>query len=549
MTNEVRRRTDDEATRPISSLYLRLHRNTWPPISRLPTEILAEIFTDVARDHYDRYFPRTYVPGWVGISYVCRQWRNIALDCPALWSYLFFASRRWIEALLARSKQAPLKISMVICSMGDWRLRPLMERVTDHAERIQELRFYLRRGVHECLNPFLRPCLRVPRLQVLEIQTSLPCSIAVGKTLFNGETPSLRELNLTNASMSNWHSFRSSDLRSLRAKNLFHCRPTMVEFLSTLCCLRNIVDLHLDNSLPSADSFLASTDFDAFQGINLPHLSRLWIHAPLSTVVGFLSCVNMPPKTEMMLGCEKENSTSPDDYSRLSSLLAQRFCSSEGQTSSVPTIRTLGIDLRFGTFVFSASERDCSCLFDEGEDEDEFSWGRNISLWHRIQFGTMEPKKFSISSDICRNACPRDVHRVHIRGPVSSSNFWESALKHFQNLRYLKVTASKTLGLALALSRVTPNDMESQDGYIDQGSRLLCVPNLEVLELGQISRRMRRSEGEVIDNFRPALSIRKGHGQALKRLVINARGAFDPKDVLDLPVDEVWINGKKLRKC
>ncbi|KAI9569805.1 hypothetical protein HD554DRAFT_452021 [Boletus coccyginus] len=545
MTNEAQRRTDDGITRPISSLYFRLQRNAWSSISRLPTEILAEIFVHVARDHYDRYLPGTRVSEWVGISYVCRQWRNTALDCPTLWSYLFFASQRWTEALLARSKQTPLKVSLEInYSEEEW-LHSLMERVVDHAERIQELRLYLRGDVYWCLNPFLRPCLRAPRLQVLEIRARLPYILE--KSLFNGETPSLRKLDLTNVTMSNLHSFRLSDLKSLTMKDAFYSGPTMVEFLSTLCCLRDIEDLHIHNALPSANRFLASADFDAFRGINLPHLSRLWIYAPLSTVVGFLSCVNTPPKTEMRLGCGNESDTSPDDYSRFSSLLSQRFRSSKGQTPSVPTIRTLGVDLRLGMFVFSASDRGCGCLFDEDEDEGEMSCARNIPLRLRIQFGTMMPQMFSISSDICRNVCPRDVHWVHIRGLVSSSNFWESALGHFQNLRYLKVTASKTLDLVSALSRVTP--MESQDGYVGQGSRLLCVPNLEVLELGQISRRMRRSEGEVIDNFRPALSIRKGQGRPLKRLVINVRAnhrAFDPKDVLDLPVDEVWMNGKKL---
>jgi len=90
------------------------------------------------------------------------------------------------------------------------------------------------------------------------------------------------------------------------------------------------------------------------------------------------------------------------------------------------------------------------------------------------------------------------------------------------------------------------DDTESQDGYVGQSSNLLCAPGSGELELGHVSC-WTSDDGEVVVNrFRPALSIRKGQGRALKRLVINvcaSHSAFDPKYVLDLPVDEVWTNG------
>ncbi|KAI9569750.1 hypothetical protein HD554DRAFT_2037773 [Boletus coccyginus] len=98
------------------------------------------------------------------------------------------------------------------------------------------------------------------------------------------------------------------------------------------------------------------------------------------------------------------------------------------------------------------------------------------------------------------------------------------------------IRAGQTSGRAIALCRVTPDDTESHDRYVGQGSNLLCAPGLEELGLGTCG------DGEVvIDNFRPALSIRKGQGRALKRLIINAGAddsALDPKHVSDLPVDE-----------
>jgi len=294
---------------------------------------------------------------------------------------------------------------------------------------------YMRSDADKCLDPLRRPCL--PHLQVLEIHGPRP--YVVDKALFSGGTPSLRGLDLTNVTMSNWHSFRLSNLKSLSMRNIYPSQPTMVELLSILGCMHDLVDLHLHDVFPSSRS-LSNADLNAFHGINLPHLSCLWVCAPLSTVVGFLSCVNTPPKAEVRLRCKNENNTSPDDFSQLSLLLAQKLCSSGDETPSVLTVRTLSVKSRYhtNTFVFSASERD----FGRSIDENKTSWGCNIPLQLTIEFGTMMEKMLDISSDICRNVCPKNVQSVYVHGRLSSPpNVWESFLGHFQDLRYLKVTA------------------------------------------------------------------------------------------------------------
>ena len=362
MTIEVLRRIDEEMTRLMSSLYdLRFQRNTLLPISRPPTEILAEIFVRGARDHHHMSYcePAMGTPKWVNVSYVCRQWRDVALNCPTLWSHPFMGSPWCTKVLLARSGRVPLKICIGISfQLQQWsgQFRPFMEKVADRAEHIQELCLHLW-DLYTCLVAFLRPCSRAPRLQVLEIRGHGPLSSV--ERIFNGETPSLRKLDLTNVDMP-WHSFQLSNLISLSVENVRNpFQPTMVEHLTALRSMHDLVDLHLCDALPSARSFLADADINTFQTVNLPHLSRLLIHAPLSTVVAFLSCVNMPPGAEMKLYCEDEDETIPDVYFRLSFLLAQRFRASTDQVTSVPTIRMLAIDFGCDKALFSASERDC----------------------------------------------------------------------------------------------------------------------------------------------------------------------------------------------
>ncbi|TBU36407.1 hypothetical protein BD309DRAFT_818304, partial [Dichomitus squalens] len=85
-------------------------------ISRLPNELLSEIFTCLVRDHnshiedahdtYDRVYGTRLQ--WIRTTHVCFAWREVALATPRSWSFISVTRRAAVEALLARSKRAPL---------------------------------------------------------------------------------------------------------------------------------------------------------------------------------------------------------------------------------------------------------------------------------------------------------------------------------------------------------------------------------------------------------------------------------------------------------
>ena len=84
-------------------------------IYRLPTKILAGIFIHCACDFHSRGKGSIYTPtapSWVNVSYISRLWRDVAVNCQTLWTYLFVSSPRWPEELLVRSKQAPLNLHL-----------------------------------------------------------------------------------------------------------------------------------------------------------------------------------------------------------------------------------------------------------------------------------------------------------------------------------------------------------------------------------------------------------------------------------------------------
>ncbi|KAI6162406.1 hypothetical protein EDD17DRAFT_1577499 [Pisolithus thermaeus] len=92
LVQQARDRIDNEIMLILRSvLPLRSRRNALSHACRLPPELLSMIFLHYARDWYTdpgSKFMGQVVP-WVAVSYVCRTWRDVALNCSAIWGHLF----------------------------------------------------------------------------------------------------------------------------------------------------------------------------------------------------------------------------------------------------------------------------------------------------------------------------------------------------------------------------------------------------------------------------------------------------------------------------
>jgi hypothetical protein len=114
---------------------LRTNKNTLAYFSRLPTEIIARIFTTLA--HYSSNHGSL---SWIrSVTAVCGHWRAIALECPNLWSTIIFASPIWVEEMLKRSKMAPLTIK---ADCGFLEQLDAVRLALQHISRIRELHLY-----------------------------------------------------------------------------------------------------------------------------------------------------------------------------------------------------------------------------------------------------------------------------------------------------------------------------------------------------------------------------------------------------------------------
>lgn len=86
-------------------------QNSANPISRLHPEIFMEIFKAIAShtDSFSEVHNPTPPYQWLRVTHVCHSWREIALACPRVWSYLrYVADVECVKEMVVRSKESPL---------------------------------------------------------------------------------------------------------------------------------------------------------------------------------------------------------------------------------------------------------------------------------------------------------------------------------------------------------------------------------------------------------------------------------------------------------
>ena len=499
------------------------------PVFRLPPDTLADIFTHGARNYYyeSTDLPTSRVPDWVNVSYVCRHWRNVALDCPALWTYHFTVSLRWTEELLARSKHAPLKIRIrydIQSRVVSWWM-DLLGKLLSHGERIQVLHLRVPTWV---IPSNLSVC--APPLQVLDVDRPWADPF-YGDSIMDGGDSSLRTLKLVDYPFP-WYSLNVSGVTELF---LYGVPPgfqqTAKEFLATLNGMQALIHLHLEHALASARAFLSSGTFELSPKINLPCLARLSVIAPLSTVVALLSCASIPLNTKLRLQFECEDGSSVVDYAQIPSLVARLFDPSKNMSSFSPTMRSLGICCELpSTFTLLVSEEnDCNPLL----SMNSLRWDYDLHLVIIVGMGEMMTSIIGdhILADICRSIPSTDVQTLRVFEPPQSPDFWRKMLGRLHGLRCLGLIDGHMPDLAPLLALAADNALETLRGYTVTDDRHataghIFVPALEELNLCGIM--FADEDGVSEASLLDALASRK----LLPRLVITDFQAdgFDMED-------------------
>ncbi|KAF8190749.1 hypothetical protein K438DRAFT_1763189 [Mycena galopus ATCC 62051] len=251
---------------------LRTRRNTLASVFRLPPEILTPIFQLCTTEDF--------VAG-LGVSHVCRQWREIAMTSSHFWSNIDLSRPRWALEMLHRSHSAPLTVGIDFGS-SDTKYVAARDLVLGQLSRIQEL--HLTMPGQRSIPPAL--LLPAPILDIFHLWYNGPRACFVTAKLFQGyEVPTLRHLSLQYCLLEGtsplWHNLVSLEL--IHAPMDLAMDDFILIVLSRLPYLRA---LSLSDSFPET--------LEVSEAVPVPNLETLELTASSMRCSCFLRAVWIP---------------------------------------------------------------------------------------------------------------------------------------------------------------------------------------------------------------------------------------------------------------
>ncbi|EIM80201.1 uncharacterized protein STEHIDRAFT_172849 [Stereum hirsutum FP-91666 SS1] len=183
---------------------LRSARNSLRPIARLAPETLAYCFLLLRSQEVQTFLgPKpnhdpTGIQGLLAITHVCRRWRDVAIDCKALWRHLDTScGSKWFNTMLSRAGSLPLVVSAEYAHEPD--LSIIRWSIAPNINRIESLSLSAPFGnaLTKCLACLPR---ELPTLKELKVEASYESTstelMPVDRTFLGKYTPLLSNLAL-----------------------------------------------------------------------------------------------------------------------------------------------------------------------------------------------------------------------------------------------------------------------------------------------------------------------------------------------------------------
>ena len=272
---------------------LKTRRNALAPISRLPPETLATVFS----------FLRPFANEYPFIfSLVCRQWRETALNYPRIWSHISLylvakLSPAAIAEILVRAKTVPLHLDLYFTKI---RASPehnvaIVRQIDAHISHTRHLRL--------CgyLPPLESLVSSAPILESLSLFNTVLPQVAIPPNLFNCTTPGLTSLEFERCDIS-WESPLLKGLRDLEIRwPSQEARPQLEAWLDALDEMPQLELLVLEHATPSATAAPMS---EPLRTVTLPSLTNFLIFASAKDCALALAHLVMPACASLQVHVE-----------------------------------------------------------------------------------------------------------------------------------------------------------------------------------------------------------------------------------------------------
>jgi hypothetical protein len=279
---------------------LNIRRNALSPISSLPPEVFATIFSFAClpgipslggKPHHN--LTRIHV------SHVCHQWREIALNQPLLWSHIDFTTLSLAGAteILVRAKSVPLYLEAF--GIFGTRLQARIPQICHLSINAEP--YHLLSTLEELVSP-------APTLKYLSLVSRGVSNgrnrrawderdVFISDALFEGDAPRLSCLKLRNCGIS----WKSPLLKGLKYLEILapseRARPNLVVWLDALNEMPQLKMLTLHSASPIALSF----PFVVKRKVTLPSLTHLDISASVADCALALAHLELPALTWLCL--------------------------------------------------------------------------------------------------------------------------------------------------------------------------------------------------------------------------------------------------------
>lgn len=260
--------------------------NTLSSISRLPPEILSTIFECVTEETTISSCRRWF--HWIRVTHVCSHWRNVALECPRLWTSISSQRLPLMLEMLKRSKMAPLN---VVLNLGSDSVLRVMEEIF----RIRKLSLVATGYSSHLLIPKVFSYLTAdvaPLLESLMISFGSGSQTNILPEIIPQASQRLRILDLRNCDL-HWNSPFLYSLTSLRIDTITPAlRPSTSELIAVLANISNLENLKLTSVLrppPDSEKLMPPGRI-----VGLVHLKNLHLDASAKSCASFLIGLTYP---------------------------------------------------------------------------------------------------------------------------------------------------------------------------------------------------------------------------------------------------------------